>query len=193
MNLRPLLILDLDETLIHASEHKLEHKPHLVLGEYLVYKRPYLDEFLHESSRYFDLAVWSSASEGYVSGVVREVIPDSLELQFAWGRSRCVQSVDRESRQLIFRKDLRKVTKKRFDLNRILIVDNDSQKLRKNYGNAIYIKNFCGNPEDDELLLLKEYLKILHDKDDFRKIEKRNWRSEALELRRETALPEKLD
>ena len=43
---RPLLILDLDETLIHASAQELETPAHFRVSKYWVYRRPHLDVFL---------------------------------------------------------------------------------------------------------------------------------------------------
>ena len=45
---RPLLRLDLDETLIHGSVHALPVGHDFMCGEYFVYKRPYVDEFIRE-------------------------------------------------------------------------------------------------------------------------------------------------
>ncbi|MEM7315243.1 MAG: NIF family HAD-type phosphatase, partial [Planctomycetota bacterium] len=42
---RPLLILDLDETLIHGSEVRLHRVEDFVVGPFHVYKRPHLGKF----------------------------------------------------------------------------------------------------------------------------------------------------
>lgn len=68
-----LLILDLDETLIHASQTKLSHRPEdFTFDKYFVYKRPHLDHFLQEVARHFKLGVWSSAGDEYVSGMIND-------------------------------------------------------------------------------------------------------------------------
>jgi TFIIF-interacting CTD phosphatase-like protein len=41
-----LLILDLDETLIHASETPLDYRSDFLVYDYYIYKRPNLDRFL---------------------------------------------------------------------------------------------------------------------------------------------------
>ena len=43
-----LLILDVDETLIHATEKELNQKVDFKIFDYNIYKRPFLDEFLKE-------------------------------------------------------------------------------------------------------------------------------------------------
>ena len=86
-----LLILDLDETLIHATEEPLGHDHDFAVGPYVVYRRPHLAEFLAACSTCFRLAVWSSASDDYVRDVVGRIVPSEIRLAFAWGRSRCVR------------------------------------------------------------------------------------------------------
>lgn len=61
-----LLILDLDETLIHATSHKIRDDFDFQVFHYFVYKRPFLDEFIATCVEHFELAVWSSASDDYV-------------------------------------------------------------------------------------------------------------------------------
>jgi TFIIF-interacting CTD phosphatase-like protein len=55
-----LLILDLDETLIHAAEKPLLQQANFSVYDYHVYKRPYLDTFLTTCLDCFDVAVWTS-------------------------------------------------------------------------------------------------------------------------------------
>ena len=61
-----LLILDVDETLIHATDKLLEHSADFKVYDYHVYKRPFLQEFLEAIKEDFLIAVWSSASDEYV-------------------------------------------------------------------------------------------------------------------------------
>ncbi len=54
-----LIILDLDETLVYATEEPLEYAPNFVVGPYGVYIRPYLDEFLATVDELASVAVWT--------------------------------------------------------------------------------------------------------------------------------------
>ncbi len=56
---RSLLILDLDETLIWATEEALDQAPDFEVGPYSVYKRPGVAEFLATAMQWFELAVWT--------------------------------------------------------------------------------------------------------------------------------------
>ena len=71
---------------------------------------------------------------------------------------------------------LKKVKRKGYDLERILIIDDSPHKSKLNYGNAIYPKPYKGETEDNELIKLINYLESIKDEPNFRKIEKRNWR-----------------
>jgi carboxy-terminal domain RNA polymerase II polypeptide A small phosphatase len=74
-------------------------------------------------------------------------------------------------------KILKKVRKKGYALERVLIVDDTPSKARRNYGNAIYPKEYLGEPEDCELTLLLDYLIKIKDVPNVRAIEKRTWKS----------------
>jgi hypothetical protein len=43
---KKLLILDLDETLVYATEEKLERQEDFIVGQYYVYKRPFYTSLL---------------------------------------------------------------------------------------------------------------------------------------------------
>ncbi len=61
-----------------------------------------------------------------------------------------------------FIKDLRKVKRLGFDLNRILIVDDTPSKVCRNFGNAIYVVPYEGSDDDKELYVLDRFLHSLH-------------------------------
>ncbi|MBN1853686.1 MAG: HAD family hydrolase [Pirellulales bacterium] len=176
MIIKPLLILDLDETLVFSDEAPLDRPCDFQVGPFFVYKRPHLDEFLTAVASEYQLAVWSSATSDYVTAVVDKLLPSNVELEFVWARKRCVRRMDFDRQEQVWLKDLRKVKKQGYDLERTLIVDDEPLKLVRNYGNAIYIKPFVGDPLDAELPLLLNYLHWLQNQPHFRKIEKRGWR-----------------
>lgn len=183
-----LLILDVDETLIHATRQELSQAADFEIFNYKVYKRPYLDEFLKAISNDFLVAIWSSASDDYVEEIAKRIIPNEVELEFVWGRSRCTYQRnlqideygyydDDPINHYHYIKPLKKVKRKGFNLERILVVDDSPHKSKDNYGNAIYPSAFTGDSQDVELKLLAKYLKLLRDKENVRRIEKRNWRN----------------
>jgi RNA polymerase II subunit A small phosphatase-like protein len=171
-----LLILDLDETLIYATEKKLEFAPDFKFNKYYVYKRPNLDNFLKQISKHFTIGIWSSADDIYVAEIVNKIKPDNVSLEIVWGRSRCTLKRDYRLEINYYEKRLKKLKQKGFKLEQIIIVDDSMEKARNNFGNAIYIKEFTGNSQDEELMHLYNYLLTLKNTDNVRTIEKRFWR-----------------
>ncbi|MBX3072862.1 HAD family hydrolase [Candidatus Obscuribacterales bacterium] len=180
---RILLVLDLDETLIHAREAELDYAPDFRVLNYSVYKRPGLDDFLVKCAAMFELAVWSAGENDYVRAIVEQIVPKHIELQFVWSRERCTIRRDFDTGGYYPAKDLQKVRRRGRLLKRILIIDDEPIKLRKNYGNAIYVRPFEGGRIDSELDLLSAYLKTISLSDDVRSIEKRGWRESSLKNR----------
>jgi TFIIF-interacting CTD phosphatase-like protein len=170
-----LLILDLDETLLYATEEPLRRGHDFIVGPYAVYRRPFLSEFLTACSACFRLAVWSTATDEYVRPVVERIMPSGLEPAFAWGRSRCVRRFDPERFEDYHVKDLKKVRRLGYRLERVLIADDTPRKVRRNYGNAVYVPPFFGDPEDETLPRLARYLISLRDVANVRTVEKRGW------------------
>lgn len=177
---KPLLILDLDETLFFACESPLLRRHDCRLGPYYVYRRPYLSEFLRRCEQQYQLAVWSSSSSDYVAEAVHLVLPQDVSLAFAWSRDRCVQRYHPETKQRYYIKDLKKVKRLGYDLNRMLIADDTPLKVQRNYGNAVYVKEFAGDTTDEELKHLSVYLTSIARIANYRRLEKRNWRSLVL-------------
>jgi RNA polymerase II subunit A small phosphatase-like protein len=184
---KTLLILDLDETLVYATRTPLDRPADFQVPPYQVYKRPFLKEFIHHVRQHFFLAVWSSASDDYVHEMAVQIFGEETPLDFVWGRSRCTYQMNPrfdEYRNFVrdhqnhtpYLKTLKKVKNQGYRLERILMVDDTPQKLIRNYGNAIYIREFQGEPNDEELRLLWKYLELLKDEENVRTIEKRGWR-----------------
>lgn len=176
---RPLLILDVDETLIFGAEQELDRPPDFRVGQFHIYKRPQVDEFLAKCGEWYDLAIWSSATADYVGAIANRIRPAQLEWRFVWGRERCVSRRNFESFEVDYIKDLKKVNRLGFDLDRTLFVDDTAVKLSRNFGNAIYIASFVGAMDDAELPLLARYLESIRGIANYRRLEKRGWRSSA--------------
>jgi TFIIF-interacting CTD phosphatase-like protein len=172
---RILLILDLDETLVHATEQPLGRPHDFLVGPYFVYRRPHLDAFLTTGSARFRLAIWSTAGDEYVREVVERIIPAGVELAFAWGRGRCVRRYHAEWFEDEFLKDLKKVKRMGNPLERVLIVEDTPRKVHRHYGNAIYVPPYLGAADDDVLPRLACYLDSIHRAPNVRVIEKRGW------------------
>jgi RNA polymerase II subunit A small phosphatase-like protein len=177
-----LLILDLDETLVFATERRLALIADFQVGSYFVYQRPVLKSFIEFVFVHFKVAVWTSSGSSYAKEIVRAIFEDPEKLQFVWTRQRCTWRLDPDSREGHWIKDLRKVRRLGFSLENIVVIDDSPEKLRRQYGNTIYVTPFIGDPLDQELRKLQGYLLWLKNVPNVRLIEKRNWRT-APEIR----------
>ena len=172
-----LLILDLDETLIHGRRSPLDHEPDFIIdGQFYIYRRPHLESFLRFAFAHFKVAVWTSASEPYAKAVLDVIIPKDCELEFVWSNKRCTKRKNLETWDEYWVKNLNKVKKQGYNLESVLMIDDTPHKLSKNYGNYIQVSPFEGADCDDELLLLVQYLPSLFDAENVRTIEKRGWK-----------------
>jgi len=173
--MKKLLVLNLDETLIHATKEP-KKEPHFKVGEYSVYKRPYLKAFLNFCNEHFNIGVWTSATKDYASEIVKEIFPKEIELKFLWARERCTAQRDFDNNDTIWIKDLKKLKRKGYKLSQIIVVDDSPEKLKRQYGNLVRIEPFYGDENDNELKKLQKYLKILKNTPNIREIDKRGWR-----------------
>lgn len=187
-----LLILDMDETLLHTETSR--DKEYLPEGSYdfkfplssdgwaddttwfFTIKRPFLDEFMKYAFDNFKVAIWTAGSSDYATEAIKGCGIDTNKLEFFWTRERCTMKYDYESGQNYGVKNLDKVHKSLgWDLDKVLIVDDVSKTAMNNYGNLIYIKEFFNQRRDTELLKLTNYLEKIKDEPNFRNMEKRGW------------------
>jgi Dullard-like phosphatase family protein len=180
--MKKLVILDLDETLIHATEERLEHEPDFVLFEetptpYFVYKRPHLESFLEFCFSNFEVAIWTSSTEDYAEGIVKNILLSSQRPKFVWARKRCTYRRNLETYEYEWLKNLSKVKRRGYTLEQVVMVDDTPTKLAKYYGNLLPVKPFEGKLSDDELQLLPRFLEKLVKVENVRKVEKRYWRN----------------
>lgn len=172
-----LLVLDLDETLLYATTSPMTRPADFAVGDYHVYKRPHVDDFLAQCFAWFDVAVWTSASVRYAAGIVAALFPQSPV--FVWAGDRCTSALDLETGERFDIKDLKKVKKLGYDLDHILVVDDSAEKHRRSYGNLIRVSAYMGADADAELPMLLPYLDRLRTVENVRAVEKRDWRSGA--------------
>ena len=177
---RKLLILDLDETLIYSNTQSLERKEDFMIDGYNVYKRPDLNPFLKFCFINFDVAVWTSSSSDYADLVIENIFPKSIKLKFIWSRERCTQRLNRDNAEYYWIKDLKKVKRLGYNLESVIMIDDSTEKLERNYGNHIFLTPYYGAKDDDELGFLQTYLLTLIDVPNVREIEKRGWKRKYL-------------
>lgn len=175
--MKKLLILDIDETLLFATQQPLQGNYDFKAAHYLVYKRPYLSTFLDFAFDNFKVAVWTSSNALYATHIVKNIFPSPSALEFVWARNRCVTKFNPETWEYEYIKDLKKVKRSGFCLKNIIMVDDTPKKLRRNYGNLVRVLPFEGDQRDEELLDLVAYLEQLKNVENIRTIEKRGWKN----------------
>ena len=173
---RPLLVLDLDETLWHGDD----------TAQGLSFAlRPSLGEFLRQVAEHYDLAVWTSASgEWMQAGLVAVQAETGFDLAgqafFLWDRSRC--SLRRlEDGEYGWHKPARKFRagwiRARYPRERILALDDVAENYTTGYGHLVRISAWTGQPDDRALRDAARYLVSIADEPDLRALEKRGWAS----------------
>ena len=179
MTFDKIIILDLDETLIHAVEKPLERVQDFVVGPYFVYLRPHARSFIDFCFASFSaVAVWTSSSKDYAEEISLNLFGSKKEdLAFLWSQERCVRKFDYKRYASYWIKDLKKVKRRGYALEKIIAIDDSPEKLYRQYGNLVRILPFEGLVSDDELLHLQQYLTVLAEVDNVRQIEKRGWQS----------------
>lgn len=172
---KKLLILDIDETLIYASETPLPEKPDARISSFSIYRRPHLMEFLEFCAREFSVAVWTSATADYAKAVIDALFPKAYRLEFVFDRDRCTRRHDPRTGAFFLIKDLKKVKRRGFSLGDVIMIEDTPTNLARQYGNVIAVSRFRGDPDDRELMSLIDYLKTLKEVNDVRTVEKRGW------------------
>ena len=182
--MKSLLILDLDETLIHTENVPYEYTDQYDYdfkfngrGKSLFYtkKRPYLEQFLDYAFENFDVAIWTAAGEDYAKEIIRNIGILESSLNFFYTKDKCTIKLSLDYSDYYGVKNLNKLKKGGYDLDRVLIVDDIRETAVNNYGNLILIKPFTDNTDDTELLKLISYLQTIKDEPNYRRIEKRGW------------------
>ncbi len=149
-----LLILDVDETLVHSSTNRTRGS--FMVQGYNVDKRPYLDQFIDliTDDGDFRVGVWSAGTYDYVWDIVETIFPSPGQLEFVMTRDDCVP-VERRGYEDYF-KPL-SIIEEDQDTTNILLVDNKpdvtTDSLRQ-----ILIKDYYHDKKDTELIKLWNYL-----------------------------------
>ena len=129
------LVLDLDETLVYF---KIKSSKGGTLRA-----RPYLFGFLEEMGHYYELIIWTSATEAYANSLIDAIEYDKKYFDYVLYREHAIIVGDD------FVKDLTRIGR---SLDRIIIIDDMPQNFRLQKENGITIKPFFGNDLDDSAL-----------------------------------------
>jgi hypothetical protein len=163
-----ILIFDIDETLIHSvkalnlqlHEDAIDRGDAFQLFDYVVYKRPYLDDFIQRVTNdpYYSAGVWSAGSYDYVHGIVDHIFPNRDDLEFVMTVRDCNELKD---------KPLSKVR----DIYHQQYLQNPDIFMEPTVHDFLIIDDRDGVTGHDELNHLKIY-EFLNDDDDDNELER---------------------
>lgn len=177
-----LLVLDLDETLVHSSPSRLDRDPeHRVLG-YHVYERPGVRLFLDAVFEHFAVGIWTASTAAYAAEILSR-LTDVARFRFVWSREHCSIATHPATKRFDLLKDIKQLELEGYDPARILFVDDLPHRLYLSLHNVIQVRPFLGAAEDDELDDLGTYVSLLHPVRDVRVVDKSAWRHEVGALR----------
>lgn len=177
---RKVLVLDLDETLIHSHHDGVIRQtvkpgtpPDFILKvtidrrpvRFFVHKRPHVDFFLEVVSQWYELVVFTASMEIYGTAVADKLDRERNILRRRYYRQHC--TLDFGS----YTKDLSAICA---DLSSVFILDNSPGAYRSYPDNAIPIKSWFSDPSDTALLNLLPVLDALRFVTDVRSVLSRN-------------------
>lgn len=177
---RKVLVLDLDETLIHSHHDGVLRQtvkpgtpPDFVLKvtidrhpvRFFVHKRPHVDFFLDVVSQWYELVVFTASMEIYGAAVADKLDNNRGILRRRYYRQHC--TLDFGS----YTKDLTAICT---DLSCVFILDNSPGAYRAYPDNAVPIKSWFSDPMDTALLNLLPVLDALRFTQDVRSVLSRN-------------------
>lgn len=155
---KPCLVLDLDETLVHSSFKPVPNSDFIVpveidgkMTDVYVLKRPWVDFFLEEVSKDWELVVFTASLPKYANPVM-DLLDVGKKVRWRLFRRHCYAF------QGNYVKDLTCLGR---DLAQTVIVDNSPYSYIFHPQNAFPISSFIDNPNDDELLNALPYLRQL--------------------------------
>ena len=138
-----ILVLDLDETLVHYEETETEGRVNF---------RPYLDYFLTEMAKHYEIVIFTAAMQEYADPILNHLDPDNKIILKRLYRQH-TESID----NLYNLKDLSILNG---DLRKTIIIDNIPENFTKQRANGIYIKSWYSDPKDTAL---KDLVPVLKD------------------------------
>lgn len=177
---RKVLVLDLDETLIHSHHDGVLRQtvkpgtpPDFILKvtidrhpvRFFVHKRPHVDFFLSIVSKWYELVVFTASMEIYGTAVADKLDTREAILRRRYYRQHCTLEFGS------YTKDLSAICP---DLSSVFILDNSPGAYRAYPDNAIPIKSWFNDPSDTALLNLLPVLDALRFVSDVRSVLSRN-------------------
>ena len=183
---KKLLILDLDETLIHADldytyEGKIKYDTVLYFDSdeennipIPLIIRPEMYQFLNYASKEFDLVIFTASDQQYADTIINYIEKDKKYFKMRLYRNNCIFIEPG-----LYIKDLRIFSdyKKMED---IIILDNSLFSFANQLNNGILITSFFDDKTDTFLSNVKDYLDYIKNEKDIRELNMQSFRFEEI-------------
>jgi Dullard-like phosphatase family protein len=151
---RNLLVLDLDDTLVHTVEVAVDETKKRG-SQCVIRLRPHAVKVIEQLSELYELVIFTAGDQEYGQEAAQLLDPDGTHILSVLGREHCIQIAPG-----VWVKDLRIFADR--DVEEILIADNNIISFAFQLANGIPIIPYDpDNAEDEELLNLLQYLEGL--------------------------------
>jgi len=156
-------VLDLDETLVHSSfkpipdaDFRIEIELEATIHRVYVRKRPYVDEFLKEVGKKWEVVIFTASLAKYADPLL-DILDRGKVVSTRLFREHCVQHYGN------YVKDLTHLGR---EIKETVIIDNSPFSYMFQPNNAIPITSWFNDRSDCQLLYLKDFLDSLLKVDD---------------------------
>jgi len=199
------VVLDMDETLIHSiflkdiADHipgntkkrnksihtldepmiiwRLKQEADMILDVYggvAVFLRPGVHRFLYKLSEMCELVLWTAAQKEYAEEVLHFLDPDGemIPIKNRLYRNDTIEGHDKERL-----KDLRLLGR---NMKRTMLIDNSIVAVRAAPNNTLLVEDFYGDPFDEQLESIWDFVAALDDLSDIRPAIKLSLKSSGL-------------
>ena len=165
-----LIILDLDETLIHSCSEWIGRPYSFIAGDKMIHERPGAKYFIESTSKIYKLAVWSASHGRYAQGIISELFGSHCSPEFVWTRERCGVRTSSDG-MAEFTKDLSEIAG---DYRDFMIIDDRPDCILSGEGRVLSVPPYYGASSDTVLSDLLNYLCDITDSD-WSELDFKNW------------------
>mmetsp|Transcript_35899 Transcript_35899/g.41929 ORF Transcript_35899/g.41929 Transcript_35899/m.41929 type:complete len:301 (+) Transcript_35899:14-916(+) len=156
---KPVLVLDLDETLIHATRTRPSYPAQeitVVVGDrkrrFYVVKRPGVEEFLETLAQSYTILIYTASIYAYAETILLQLGLKRFIAEI-YHREHCLRLTD----ELII-KDLSVIGK---NIDRMVLIDDAVHNMKQQPENSLLISRFEGAESDCWLATITPFLKKL--------------------------------
>ena len=143
------LVLDIDETISHLVK--------LPFGNYFLI-RPGVVELLDELYNYYEIDIFTAALQHYADNILNKLDKDNKYFSHRLYRCHCNWEEGRS---------IKKLSLIGRDLNKIAFVDDIERNAKYNMKNLILVSKWSDNIYDEEIINIKNKLKLIAESDKY--------------------------